>query len=211
VSTEGGGTHAFLSSQPDGSPVAYDPCRPVLYVVNDRTQPFQGDELLAEAIRGISEITGLQFGFEGPTGEVPLESREPFQKDRYGDRWAPVLISWADPAELSELAGDVAGFGGSARVNDPGQTGRQTSKQVYVSGVVALDGPQLSQMLEREDGWAQARSVIQHELGHLVGLDHVADESQLMHGSGNSDVTGPQGGDIAGLSRLGRGTCFELL
>ena len=72
MSIKSAGNHEFLLHQSDGSPVAYDPCRPVLYVVNDRTQPWQGERLLAEAIQSISEITGLQFGLEGPTAEVSL-------------------------------------------------------------------------------------------------------------------------------------------
>ncbi len=56
-----------------------------------------------------------------------------------------------------------------------------------------------------------ARSTVLHELGHLVGLAHVADPSQLMYEDMRSEVTSFQGGDIAGLARLGSGYCFERL
>jgi hypothetical protein len=50
------------------------------------------------------------------------------------------------------------------------------------------------------------RAVILHELGHLVGLGHVADPNQLMSETnyGLHDF-GP--GDQEGLARLGGGTC----
>jgi hypothetical protein len=52
--------------------------------------------------------------------------------------------------------------------------------------------------------------VILHDLGHLVGLDHVEDPTQLVHPVGSSDVTGAQAGDAAGLVLLGAVACLSL-
>jgi predicted Zn-dependent protease len=79
-----------------------------------------------------------------------------------------------------------------------------------MSGVVTLDGPHLDEItLGQLDGMARAKAVILHELGHLVGLDHVDDPSQLMYHQ--SSVTTLQGGDRAGLAELGRGACIRQL
>lgn len=200
-----GGPHAFVSTQPDGSPVSYDPCRPVAVVVNERTSVPDGDRMLAQALAVISEATGLVFSIEGPTVEEPVDGRRAFQPERYGDRWAPVLVAWSDPEQSPGLAGPIAGLAGSSWVQDrvPGTT-------VYVSGTVVLDGPQLAEMLH-DEGWYAARSVVLHELGHLVGLAHVDDPRQLMHSAGHPGVVDPQPGDLAGLARLGRGACLEQL
>jgi len=200
-----GGPHAFVSVDDDGSPVSYDPCRPVTVVVNDRSSLPDGDRMLTQALAEISTATGLVFHVEGPTDEPPDPDRRYFQPDRYGDRWAPVLIAWSDPQESPELAGDIAGVAGSAQVQDP-----DTSTSVYVSGTVVLDGPELAEVAHHS-GWYQAKAVVVHELGHPVGLDHVDDPRQLMHASGHLGVVDPQPGDLAGLARLGQGACHEQL
>lgn len=203
----GGGRHLFSATQPGSAePVTYDPCRPITVVVNARTAPSGSEGVLAEALEQISALTGLHFEVEGATDEAPLATRPAFLPVRYGDRWAPVLVAWSDPAELVDLEGNVAGIGGSTRIDGAG--GDPT---VYVSGIVVLDGPQLADMLGRPGGRDQARAVVLHELGHLVGLDHVEDPTQLMNPVGDRDITTPQDGDVAGLVRLGAGACLAEL
>lgn len=194
------GPFAFLAED-GGRPVAYDPCRSIAVVVNDRAAPPGSEELLEGALAEVSRITGLRFEVEGPSDEVPAERRPPFQEERYGDRWAPVLVAWSDPAEASRLAGDVAGYAGSSAV------ARFGSPTVYVTGVVVLDGPALGDLLDEERGAALAESVIRHELGHLVGLDHVDDAGELMAPESDADTTSFGPGDVAGLVRLGSGPC----
>ncbi|MGH9188112.1 MAG: matrixin family metalloprotease [Acidimicrobiales bacterium] len=100
----------------------------------------------------------------------------------------------------------MAGIGGSGWVPVP-----SNNAKVYVSGLVTLDGPQFEEILQRPDGRDQARAVILHELGHLAGLDHVEDSTQLMNAVGSQDVTGFAVGDLIGLAELGRGACFPSI
>jgi hypothetical protein len=199
------GPHEFMAHQSDGAtPVAYDPCRPIPYVINPRTAPPGAEALVGGAVQRIAEITGLRFELEGMTDEPATPERAAFQPDRYGDRWAPVLIAWSDPGELPVLDGEVVGIGGSTAI----QAGPR-SHLVYVTGMVALDGPQLGGIVSSANGRAYVQGVILHELGHLLGLDHVDDPRQLMHARGR--FAHPQSGDVTGLVQLGAGPCFDPL
>ncbi|WP_422677956.1 matrixin family metalloprotease [Blastococcus brunescens] len=46
-----------------------------------------------------------------------------------------------------------------------------------------------------------------HEIGHLVGLDHVSDRTQLMYPSAGHTLDFASG-DLAGLAALGDGECM---
>ena len=197
----GTGSFRFTMTQEDGAtPVAYDPCRPIHVVVNGRTAPPGSGRLVEEALGVVSRATGLVMVVDGATTEAPSADRPSHQPDRYGDRWAPVLVAWSDPAEHPPLAGDVTGTGGSSavRTSDVGW--------VYVSGSVVLDGPQLQDIGRRPGGYDQARGVIVHELAHVLGLDHVDAPDHLMHASAGA-TTSLHPGDLTGLAALGRGRC----
>jgi len=192
------------SGVPGQSLVAYDPCRPVRYVIRGQGAPPEADGLVQQAVRRVAAATGLQFVYEGSTTEAPRADRPAYQPQRYGDRWAPVLIAWTTPQESPALGGDTIGMGGSAWASHGGTA-------AYVSGQVELDAPQFRELLGTAGGRAAAVSIIMHELGHLVGLDHVADPAQLMNSEARSGVTDFGDGDLTGLELLGRGPCVPEL
>lgn len=201
-----GGAHAFIALQEDGvTPVAYDPCRPVHYVIRPDNAPPRGEELVREAVARISEVTGLQFVYRGSTDESPAAEREIFQPDRYGRRWAPVLIAWETEEQNPALAGEVVGEAGSV----PASLG--DSPRVYLTGTVSLDAPRLAEILRGRDGRRVARSIVLHELGHLIGLAHVDDEQQLMFPEARREVSDFAAGDLTGLAALGAGACVPEL
>lgn len=197
--------YAFMRTLPGpgGRPVAWDPCRPIHLVVNSAEAPDGGDQLIREAAGAVSSATGLRFVLDGPTTESPTTPRAPLDAARYGNRWSPVLVAWTDPSAVSELQGAGVGVAGPAEA--PFYT---DSQQHWVSGSVYLDGPAFREILQRADGWAKARAIVMHELGHLVGLAHVNLKTELMYPKNISQVTfGP--GDREGLRRLGSGPCFS--
>ncbi|MFE4833450.1 peptidase [Arthrobacter sp. NPDC056691] len=201
----GSKAYALQESPDPGQPfAAYDPCRPVHYVVRPDDAPPGADQMIQEAVARVSAATGLRFVYDGPTSEAPSEEREMYQPDLYGKRWAPVLIAWSNPAESPDLAGDVDGLGGSGYAYVEGQP------YVLVAGQVALDAPDFADILQWPDGRRYARAVIMHELAHVVGLDHVNDPTQLMNPEG-ADLTEFASGDLAGLAILGGGECVPEL
>ncbi len=201
-----GGAHAFVSFQTDGvTPVAYDPCRPVHYVIRPDGAPPGGEGLVREAVARISQVTGLQFVYRGATDEAPAPERELFQPDRYGRRWAPVLIAWETEEANPALAGDVVGVAGSV----PASLG--DGPRVYLTGTVSLDAPRFAEILRGRGGRSIARSIVLHELGHLIGLGHVDDEAQLMFPEARREVPDFAAGDLTGLAVLGAGVCVPEL
>ena len=184
--------------------VAYDPCRPIHYAVRPDNAPPGGEQLVRQAVEEVSAATGLKFVNDGSTSEGPSDQRKSYQPDRYGNRWAPVLITWSSPAESPRLEGKVAGFGGSARAET---TDRRSA---FVTGQVALDAPALQEIIQRPNGPLHVRAIIMHELGHVLGLDHVDDPKQLMNAE-NAGIIAFAEGDRAGLAVLGGGTCIPEL
>jgi len=190
-------------TQPDGSPVAFDPCRPVSYVVRPAGQPAGGEELLAWAFAQLSAATGLHFVNEGATDEPPFALRAAYQPARYGDRWAPVLVTWSDPVETPMLSDGVLGRAG------PDSFGtREPESRRLVSGTAVFNGPALDQQLRTGDD-SKARAVLLHELGHLVGLAHVQDPYQVMFDTNAFPLASYRAGDLRGLEQLGLGPCFR--
>lgn len=205
-------SYAFVRTQADGvRPVAFDPCRPVTYVVRTDGQPEGADRLIAEAVAQVSQATGLVFVAEGVTSEAPQPERPPTDFERYGDRWSPVLIAWQTEAEEPALAGSTVGQGGGTSVSRGTVVGT-TTPEVFVTGQVVLDSEDLGRLMRQgAEGESAVRAVIMHELAHVVGLDHVADSSQLMNPTQMRGVQTFADGDLTGLAALGAGECVPGL
>jgi hypothetical protein len=200
----GEGGYAFLDVHQDGKPVAFDPCRELRYVVRPDGEPSGGQATLAAAMAELSARTGLRAVFEGATDEGPGDARSAYQPQRYGDRWAPVLVTWSDPEEAPTLAGDVAGYAG------PQPWGTSSADSVrYVTGEVVISTTAWAELALRPDGVARQQNLLLHELGHLVGLDHVLDPQQVMYAESVEGQFGYRDGDLRGLALLGSGPCFS--
>jgi hypothetical protein len=192
----GEGGFAFLLPRPDGRPTAFDPCQPVHWVLRTAGEPPGGRAVVEQAFAEVSRATGLQFVFDGTTGEAPSPDRPRRQPERYGDRWAPVLVAWATEAEAPELEGAQVGSGIASWADE--------GLPRIVSGQLLLDREDLTTSDGRLGRLAAGTAL--HELAHVVGLGHVEDSEQLMHPL----LLGREGfgdGDLRGLHELGRGPC----
>jgi hypothetical protein len=194
------GAHAWVMTQPgDPSvPVRYDPCRVVEVVVNPAGAPPQAVPLVRSALARVDAVTGLDLAYAGASGARPHWDEDQLPVVDAGGT-PPVLVSWATAAQVPALVGDVAGLAASVARAD--RRGRLT----FVTGQVTLDSDEFATLATEPEGRARMRAVLLHELGHLVGLAHVADPGELMNDRLGVLDYGP--GDLAGLARLGRGPC----
>ncbi len=195
VEPSGDGHYRFFDTQPGSrEPIAWNPCEPITYVVNPEGAPDGWEELLDDGIAEVSNAAGLRFDYIGTTGDRGFTDRV----NALG-RGEPVLIGWADDDEVPRLEGDVAGLAGPVT-----QTRAGFSR--YVTGMVVLDLDVFAELEVQPDGEAHQRAIVMHELGHLLGLDHVADDRELMYES-NLGRTTLGKGDRKGLALLGGVSC----
>jgi len=143
----------------------------------------------------VSAASGLKFVQDAPTDEMPSPRREAYQPQRYGDRWAPLLVAVAP-------IGDSSTTNSSTVVDSSVDVAKLDGAEWIVSGAITLDGDGM----ERLSSDALQLRVLRHAIGHVVGLDDVAAAGEVMH-PGSTGERGFASGDRRGLARLGAIPC----
>ena len=184
-----------------GAPVRWNPCATITYAVNaaGATSPVRAD--LKEALRRVTRATGIEFRSVGTTTETFISA---YQRMRYKGviREAELILIWVDHDGYVAIL---------RRLHDPRPSiafaktmaGLVAHQDQYFGGIVVMDADATAL---RGFGYRYAHgSVLLHELGHIMGLDHVKDPMQLMYSGRRPSFSvrtyGP--GDLEGLRRLG--------
>lgn len=181
----------------DGQPVRWDPCRPIEVVLSPDGAPAGAATDLDEALSRLRAASGLDLVLTGTTDERPSASRLPYQPERYGDRWAPILVAWERPGASGLPLRDTDR--GVAIPVAGGPEGDRT----YLTAQVVLNRDRTDLRPgfgDRAEAWG---ATLLHELLHALGLDHVDDPGQLMATYPGRGAVELGDGDLAGLDAIG--------
>jgi len=167
------------------APARWGTCR-IGYRVNERRMPATGMADLREAMRRVTQVTGIRFRYRGKTSTVP-------QGSYGGPGLNKMVVAWAPPAKSGGLLVDgVGGVGGTSR----------TSSRL-LSGYVLMNSD-YSDKAEAGFGAGQPLGlVLMHELGHVVGLDHATDAKQIMAPGSPLPAAVWGAADLNGLRHVG--------
>jgi hypothetical protein len=201
------GTFRFLE-RVGGVPVRWNPCETITYALNTAgaSSPVRAD--LKEVLRRVTRATGIHFRPVGVTRETFIRA---YQRMRFRGviRKAALILIWVDHDDYQAIL---------RRLRDPRPSiafaktmkGLYANRDQYFGGIVVMDGDATAR---RGFGYRYAHgSVLLHELGHIIGLDHVKDPDQLMYSGRhpNFRVRDFGVGDLEGLRRLGEEAgCLE--
>jgi hypothetical protein len=167
---------------------------PIRWTANTAQAPAGGLAVLQESVARIAQLTGTTWQYVGPSTSTPTTAYLPKQSQA---DYPPVLLGWTDGAGSDLLAGQPRSVLGMTRTAWFGVQRPDGSKVAAIrSAVVALDRTD-TLPLRGATSW---KALVLHELGHVMGLAHVEDRSQLMATvlPASPDV---QAGDVAGLTR----------
>ena len=197
------------------TPVRWNPCEPVHFIINPANAPPTGVADVREAFRRLAEVTGMTYVDDGMTDEGGTGGgrggRAAYQPDRYPGRWAPILVHWEGNTRGTETI-QIVGGGFPTRSGDVYVTGNlflnpfvvtnAQTRTTVAGGFGADDGAGAI----GPEGVTWGR-IILHELAHITGLGHVRDPAQLMYPETSEHVTRParfESGDLAGLRHLSK-------
>lgn len=195
--TANASTSYVFSTLLDGRPVRWDPCTPIRWTANTARGPAGGLEVLQEAVTRVAQITGTSWQYVGPSTANATSAYLPKSAQA---SYPPVLLGWTDGASSDLLAGQAQSVLGMTRTAWFGIQRADGSKVAATrAAVIAFDRTD-NLPLRGATSW---KALALHELGHVMGLGHVGDRTQLM-ASVLPPVSDLQAGDQAGLTRVGR-------
>lgn len=186
-----GASHYSVNRDWDGKVVRWAACNAIPYYLNMAGAPAGWRAVVARVVAKVSAGTGYAFAYRGTTTYLPKELQN------------AIVIAWSDARHTPELDGPTAGLGG----------------QTWSDGLVIAGGVWMDKTLLSWGGSTHTalrakviEEIFLHEMGHVMGLQHVSDRRQVMYPTAFGDFLSYQAGDLNGLRAVGRsaGACRRL-
>lgn len=183
------GEYKFLDN---GTNVARWCSRSIDVIINDKKAPLGARADFEKAMLKAGKTVGITFNIIGSTDIIPDTN----YYQRAGTPYPPVAIAWAYASESNIIKASQSG----ATVVNPIESDDSAR---YVTGAIVLN---IDHDVLYKPGFGSGMSrgnLYLHELGHLVGLDHVGSNKELMNSSIDKDTpNGYASGDTHGLLKL---------
>ena len=183
--------------------VRWNPCQAIHWKFRSSGAPSGGFNVVKAAVARVAYLTGTRWVYDGTVTTHPSSKWLPTSTTTI----RPVLIGWTRGKYSDLLAGQAASVLGVTRTAYFTSTVNGTRVAATKAAVIALDNTNSLPMT----GAVSWKSTMLHELGHLMGMDHVGTTSQMMYPVLQRSHTDFQSGDRTGLSKVGRNAgCVNL-
>ena len=171
-----------------------NPCTTIGYRVNLAHAPVGALSDVRRAFARVHQASGLRFRYLGRTSALP-PSTHGWPSD------TTVIVGWAGPQQTAwKMNGTLLGIGGPV-TSRSAKDAAGDMRQITRSGVL-LDSTE-----KMGRGFAPGNlrgKVLQHEIGHAVGLGHAASSSQRMkHVITARSTPRWAAGDLTGMRKIG--------
>ena len=189
----------------------WNPCDPITYAVNAGRANQEQINALNVAIRQVEEASGFDFVYlgnaNGSLDENGVDPRVP------GKGSAMAVFGFSDPYATPALAGGTIGIGGLGRGIDNQTAIEQKAGAPFA--YIVRDGFAIADITDVTET-DELISTFTHEIGHMVGLNHVGvDSAGRLNGQALDELMLPVltsqttfgNGDKTGLYRLGEPNC----